>query len=217
MNKGNSGGPLLDARGNVIGVNSQIAAGDSGASGNVGIGFAVPINTVKTVAAQIIKSGHAEHAYLGISVQPVAQTAAKLFHLPATHGLLVASVQPGSGAAKAGLRAGDGQRDARRRDVPAGWRPDHEDRLDAALFARPAPGRDRAEAAGRRRAARGVPRRRETHRDGQVGTAADLPWLTVKSAPTPWGQVPGRAVRQHGAPGSKEGGRKPAPASFLLS
>jgi len=60
------------------------------------------------VAAQIIKSGHAEHAYLGISVQPVAQTAAKLFHLPATHGLLVASVQPGSGAAKAGLRAGTG-------------------------------------------------------------------------------------------------------------
>ena len=68
LNKGNSGGPLLDARGNVIGVNSQIAAGDSGASGNIGIGFAVPINTVKTVAAQIIKSGHAEHAYLGISV-----------------------------------------------------------------------------------------------------------------------------------------------------
>jgi len=108
LNKGNSGGPLLDARGDVIGVNSQIAAGDSGASGNVGIGFAVPINTVKTVAAQIIKSGHAEHAYLGISVQPVSQTAAKLFHLPAAHGLLVASVQPGSGAAKAGLRAGTG-------------------------------------------------------------------------------------------------------------
>src|SRR6185437_7684474 len=88
--------------GYVIGVNSQIAAGDSGASGNVGIGFAVPINTVKTVAAQIIKTGHAEHAYLGISVQAVTPSAAKLFHLPSTHGLLVASVQPGSGAAKAG-------------------------------------------------------------------------------------------------------------------
>jgi S1-C subfamily serine protease len=108
LNKGNSGGPLLDARGNVIGVNSQIAAGDSGASGNVGIGFAVPINTVKAVAAQIIKSGHAEHAYLGISVQPVTTAAAELFHLPSTHGLLVASVEPGSGAAKAGLRAGAG-------------------------------------------------------------------------------------------------------------
>jgi S1-C subfamily serine protease len=108
LNKGNSGGPLLDARGNVIGVNSQIAAGDSGASGSVGIGFAVPINTVKTVAAQIIKTGHAEHAYLGISAQAVTPTAAKLFHLPSTHGLLVASVQPGSGAANAGLRAGTG-------------------------------------------------------------------------------------------------------------
>ena len=108
LNKGNSGGPLLDARGNVIGVNSQIAAGKSGSSGNVGIGFAVPINTVKTVAAQIIKSGHAEHAYLGISVKAVTATAARLFHLPASHGLLVGSVQPGSGAAKAGLRAGTG-------------------------------------------------------------------------------------------------------------
>ncbi|HSS79972.1 MAG TPA: trypsin-like peptidase domain-containing protein [Gaiellaceae bacterium] len=108
LNKGNSGGPLLDALGNVIGVNSQIAAGDSGASGNVGIGFAVPINTVKTVAAQIIRTGHAEHAYLGISVQAVTPSAAKLFHLPSTHGLLVASVQPGSGAAKAGLLAGTG-------------------------------------------------------------------------------------------------------------
>jgi S1-C subfamily serine protease len=108
LNKGNSGGPLLDARGNVIGVNSQIAAGDSGSSGNVGIGFAVPINTVKTVAAQIIKTGHVEHAYLGIAVQAVTPSAAKLFHLPATHGLLVARVQPGSGAAKAGLRAGTG-------------------------------------------------------------------------------------------------------------
>jgi S1-C subfamily serine protease len=108
LNKGNSGGPLLDARGNVIGVNSQIAAGDSGSSGNVGIGFAVPINTVKVVAAQLIKTGHAEHAYLGISAKALTASAAKLFHLPATHGLLVARVQPGSGAAKAGLRAGTG-------------------------------------------------------------------------------------------------------------
>ena len=105
LNKGNSGGPLLDARGNVIGVNSQIAA-DSGTGGNVGIGFAVPINTVKTVAAQIIKTGHAEHAFLGISLKAITPGAAKLFHLPATHGLLVASVEPGSSAAKAGLSAG---------------------------------------------------------------------------------------------------------------
>ena len=105
LNKGNSGGPLLNARGEVIGVNSQISTGGSGSSGNLGIGFAVPINTVKTVAGQLISSGHVDHAYLGITAQPVTATAAKLFHLPVSHGLLVASVQPGSGAAKAGLRS----------------------------------------------------------------------------------------------------------------
>jgi S1-C subfamily serine protease len=106
LNKGNSGGPLLNTLGNVIGVNSQISTGNSGSSGSVGIGFSVPINTVKTVAAQIIKTGHVEHAFLGIAAQPVTRTAAKLFRLPVSHGLLVARVQPGSGAAKAGLKAG---------------------------------------------------------------------------------------------------------------
>jgi S1-C subfamily serine protease len=105
LNKGNSGGPLLDARGEVIGVNSQISTGGSGTSGNVGIGFAVPINTVRTVAAQLIRSGHANHAYIGITAQPVSKSAARLFHLPVSHGLLVAGVQSGSGAAKAGLHA----------------------------------------------------------------------------------------------------------------
>jgi S1-C subfamily serine protease len=105
LNKGNSGGPLLNARGEVVGVNSQISTGGSGTSGNVGIGFAVPINTVRTVAGELISSGHVYHAYLGITAQPITATAAKLFHLPLSHGLLVASVQPGSGAAKAGLRA----------------------------------------------------------------------------------------------------------------
>jgi S1-C subfamily serine protease len=103
LNKGNSGGPLLDARGNVIGVNSQI---QSTSGGNVGVGFAVPINTVKTVAAQIVKTGHAQHAFLGIAGQAVSASIAKLFRLPASHGVLVASVEPGSAAAKAGLRAG---------------------------------------------------------------------------------------------------------------
>jgi S1-C subfamily serine protease len=106
LNKGNSGGPLLDARGDVIGVNSQIQTGDPTAQGNVGVGFAVPVNTVKTVAAQIIRTGHAEHAFLGITAQPVTDSAAKIFRLPSSHGLLVETVQPGSAAAKAGLRAG---------------------------------------------------------------------------------------------------------------
>jgi S1-C subfamily serine protease len=103
LNKGNSGGPLLDAEGRVIGVNSQI---QSGSGGNVGVGFAVPINTVRTVEAQIVKTGHAEHAFLGVRVQAVDPGVARLFRLRAQHGLLVAGVEPGSAAAKAGLRAG---------------------------------------------------------------------------------------------------------------
>jgi S1-C subfamily serine protease len=106
LNKGNSGGPLLDARGDVIGVNSQIQTGSTGSEGNVGVGFAVPINTVKNVAAQIIRSGHAEHAFLGITAQPVTSSAYKLFKLPSQHGLLVETVQPSSAAAKAGLQPG---------------------------------------------------------------------------------------------------------------
>jgi S1-C subfamily serine protease len=106
LNKGNSGGPLLDARGTVIGVNSQI---QTGTGNNVGVGFAVPIDTVKTVAAQIIKTGHAEHAFLGIRVQPLTRSVASLFRLRASQGLLVASVQPRSAAASAGLRPGTQQ------------------------------------------------------------------------------------------------------------
>ncbi len=106
LNHGNSGGPLLDANGDVIGVNSQIQS-DTGS--NIGIGFAVPIDTVKTVAAQIIKTGRAEHAFLGIRAQAVTPQIARLFRLPAANGLLVASVDPGSSAAKAGLRAGKEQ------------------------------------------------------------------------------------------------------------
>jgi S1-C subfamily serine protease len=105
INHGNSGGPLIDARGQVIGVNAQIATGGS-SDGNIGIGFAIPINTVRTVVAQLIQKGKVEHAFLGITAKPVTPEIARLFRLPAQHGLLVVSVEPGSGAAAAGLRAG---------------------------------------------------------------------------------------------------------------
>lgn len=109
LNKGNSGGPLLNGLGQVIGVNSQISTGGTGASGNVGIGFAIPINTVKQVAAQIIRYGKVEHAYLGVQLAEVDAQLSRLFNLPVRGGLLVESVQPGSGAAIAGLRGGSTQ------------------------------------------------------------------------------------------------------------
>jgi len=103
INHGNSGGPLLNARGQVIGVNAQIP-NESG--GNVGIGFAIPINTVKGVVAQLIRSGKVQHAFLGVSAVPVTAQLARLFDLPTKSGLLVQQVTPGSAAAAAGLRAG---------------------------------------------------------------------------------------------------------------
>jgi S1-C subfamily serine protease len=106
INHGNSGGPLINSRGQVIGVNAQIATGDTGSDGNIGIGFAIPINTVRSVVAQLIKKGKVEHAFIGITAKPVTPEIARLFRLPAKSGLWVASVQPGSGAAAAGLRAG---------------------------------------------------------------------------------------------------------------
>jgi putative serine protease PepD len=105
LNHGNSGGPLLNAQGEVVGVNSQIAS-SGGSDANIGIGFAIPINTVREVVGQLIQSGRAQHAFIGIGAQPLTPDVAKLFHLPIEHGLLVQSVCGGSGAAKAGIRAG---------------------------------------------------------------------------------------------------------------
>jgi putative serine protease PepD len=92
INHGNSGGPLLDTEGNVVGMNSQIRS-DSG--GNEGVGFAIPANTIQSVVSQLISSGKAEHAYLGISLSPTGVTAK------------IAGVRPGTPAAKAGLKTGD--------------------------------------------------------------------------------------------------------------
>jgi S1-C subfamily serine protease len=106
INHGNSGGPLIDAAGRVIGVTSQISTGTTGQQGNLGIGFAIPINTVRNVAAQIIQSGKVEHAYIGVSTTPITPQLARVFNLPTTSGLLVDTVTNSSGADKAGLRGG---------------------------------------------------------------------------------------------------------------
>ncbi len=106
INHGNSGGPLLDAAGRVIGVTSQISTGTTGQQGNLGIGFAVPIDTVRQVAAQILATGKAEHAFLGVTTAAITPQLARLFNLPVSRGLLVTDVDSGSNADKAGIVPG---------------------------------------------------------------------------------------------------------------
>jgi len=106
INSGNSGGPLIAANGQVIGVNTAIATGNTGARGNIGIGFAVPVNTVRDVASQLIDRGRVEHPFLGVAAQSIDKEIADVFNLPVEQGLLVVRVFDGSGADKAGLRAG---------------------------------------------------------------------------------------------------------------
>ncbi len=105
INPGNSGGPLIDAEGRVIGINSQIQTG--GSSGNVGIGFAVPVNTAKDVVNQLRETGEVAHAYLGIEGGTITPDLARALKLPVKAGVLVNDVVPGGPADEAGLRGGD--------------------------------------------------------------------------------------------------------------
>jgi S1-C subfamily serine protease len=105
INHGNSGGPLLNTLGQVVGVNSQIETGGTG-QGNVGIGFAIQSGTVKQVVAQIIRSGKATHAFLGVKVESFTSELASPFRLPVKEGVLVTEVSPKTGAAKAGIKGG---------------------------------------------------------------------------------------------------------------
>jgi S1-C subfamily serine protease len=100
INHGNSGGPLFDLQGKVIGITSQIES-DSG--GNDGVGFAVPSNLVKTIAAQLISTGKVEHPLLGVQVETLPANVASTLGQAA--GVAIATVQSGSGAAAAGLKA----------------------------------------------------------------------------------------------------------------
>ena len=103
INKGNSGGPLLDARGQVIGINSQIR---SSSGGSEGVGFAVPVDTVRRSLAQLRSSGEAHYGYIGVSAQPLYPQLAKRLEIPVANGALVAEVVKGGPADKAGLKGG---------------------------------------------------------------------------------------------------------------
>jgi S1-C subfamily serine protease len=106
INPGNSGGPLIDGNGAVIGVNSQIATSGSGAEGNVGIGFAVPIDTVARIIPQLEKNGKVEYAYLGVSTGTIPTAAAAKLNLGTKTGAVVACVVKDGPGDKAGLTAG---------------------------------------------------------------------------------------------------------------
>jgi serine protease Do len=104
INQGNSGGPLFNAQGEVIGVNTAIF---SPSGGNVGIGFAVPSRTAQSVSDQLIRSGRVERGYLGVRVQEITPGIAQALGLKEGKGAVVAAVEPGSPAEKAGIKSSD--------------------------------------------------------------------------------------------------------------
>ncbi|PPT90560.1 peptidase S1 [Xanthomonas theicola] len=122
INQGNSGGPLLNTRGEVVGINSQIF---SASGGYMGISFAIPIDLAMSAVEQIKKTGKVSRGMLGVTMQPnISDVEAKGLGLADTRGALVNGVQPGSGAAKAGIEPGDfivafnGQKINTREDLP---------------------------------------------------------------------------------------------------
>ncbi len=104
ITNGSSGGPLIDANGRVIGINSQVATNQTGTAQAEGVGFAVPINTAKDVLSQIEKTGSVSHSYLGISGIGITPEMAGLF--PTDKGVAVSQVAPGGPADDAGIRGG---------------------------------------------------------------------------------------------------------------
>jgi 2-alkenal reductase len=101
INPGNSGGPLFDSRGRVIGMNTLIASRNQG---NVGLGFAVPVNRIKRVARQLIETGRFQRPRIGASVVPVDPELALQLNFPTTSGIMLAEVTPGGPSDQAGLR-----------------------------------------------------------------------------------------------------------------
>lgn len=104
INRGNSGGPMFDLQGNVIGINSQIL---SPTGGNVGIGFAIPAEQAKPIVDTLMKGTAVTRGYLGVQMQPLTADLAEAFGVAKDNGTIVARVEPGQAAEKAGIRQGD--------------------------------------------------------------------------------------------------------------
>jgi S1-C subfamily serine protease len=105
INHGNSGGPLIDRSGAVIGINAQLPS-NSQVNGNVGVGFAIPIDVAKTVIPQLEQHGRVAHPWLGLQGDTIDASLARAAHVPVAHGVLIEGIVPGSPIAKAGLVAG---------------------------------------------------------------------------------------------------------------
>jgi S1-C subfamily serine protease len=105
INHGNSGGPLIDRTGAVIGINAQLPS-NSEVNGNVGVGFAIPIDIAKVVIPQLEEKGHVEHPWLGLEGDSIDASLADAAHVPVSHGVLIEGIVPGSPIARAGLVAG---------------------------------------------------------------------------------------------------------------
>jgi serine protease Do len=105
INRGNSGGALIDTKGELVGINTAILSGETG--GNQGIGFAIPANLARNIMNQILKSGKVTRGFLGILPQELTPDMAKAFNMPNGHGVAIAQVEPNSPAQRAGLQVGD--------------------------------------------------------------------------------------------------------------
>jgi serine protease DegQ len=115
INPGNSGGALIDAGGNLVGINTAIF---SRSGGSMGIGFAIPVSTAKMVLEQIVKNGNVTRGWIGVEVQELTPQAAESFRLGATRGALIAGVLRGGPADKAGVKPGDVLYEIEGRPVP---------------------------------------------------------------------------------------------------
>ena len=196
INHGNSGGPLVDARGAVIGINTQIA---SSTGGGEGVGFAVPVDTVKRSVAQLRSRGSVAYAYVGVSLVDLFPQLGRRLHLGVTHGAYIQSVTSGGPAARAGLRGGTTKFEFDAAQYLIGG--DVITEVDGRARTRPA-SRGRWPPAPRSRARvpdlvhlrrqRGAPRRAR-HRDRSGGGAANrLAAVRVRARYLP---APGRFVR----------------------